>query len=153
MITQKVRTWTQNKFACWLLLVFSTTFTSGFLASLAPFSGQSDLHDLQNDLSSKVIWSPKTTLDKEIPVPKSVAPIPTNIKLPLNPLWDVWFLSNNVFCIFAQFEDEILQVFLTCMKLSRLSSLNLPSFGIDRAKQALNVISQDKSWNKNCKAC
>jgi hypothetical protein len=31
------------------------------------------------------------------------------------------------------------------MKLSRFSSLNLQSFGIDRAKQALNVISQDKS--------
>jgi hypothetical protein len=56
------------------------------LASLAPFSGKNDLHDLQNYLSSKAIWSPKTTFDGEMPEAKSVALIPTSSKLPLNPL-------------------------------------------------------------------
>ncbi len=59
-ITQKLRTWTRNIFACWLLLASSTTFTSGLLASLAPFGGKNDLQNLQNDLSSKAIWAPKT---------------------------------------------------------------------------------------------
>jgi hypothetical protein len=65
-------------------LARSTTFTSGLLASLAPFGGQNDLHDLQNDLSSKAIWAPKTTFDGEMPEAKSVALILTSSKLPLN---------------------------------------------------------------------
>jgi hypothetical protein len=65
-------------------LVCSTTFTSGLLASLALFSGQNDLYDLQNDLSSKAIWSPKTTFDGEKLKTKSVALIPTSSELPLN---------------------------------------------------------------------
>jgi hypothetical protein len=67
-------------------LASSTTFISGHLASLAPFGGKNDLHDLQNDLSSKAIWSPKTTFDEEMPEAKSVALIPTSSQLPLNPL-------------------------------------------------------------------
>jgi hypothetical protein len=67
-------------------LASSTTFTSGLLASLAPFGGKNDLHDLQNYLSSKAIWSPKTTFDGEMPEVKSVALIPTSSKLSLNPL-------------------------------------------------------------------
>jgi hypothetical protein len=65
-------------------LACSKTFTSGLLASLAPFGGKNDLHDLQNYLSSKAIWSPKTTFDGEMPEAKSVALIPTSSKLPLN---------------------------------------------------------------------
>jgi hypothetical protein len=64
----------------------STTFTSGLLASLAPFGGKNNLHDLQNYLSSKAIWSSKTTFDGEMPEAKWVALIPTSSKLPLNPL-------------------------------------------------------------------
>ncbi len=85
-INQELRTWTRNIFACWLLLVDSTNFTSGLLASLAPFGGQTDLHDLQNNLSSKAIWTPKTTFHGVMSEVKSVALIPTSSKLSLNPL-------------------------------------------------------------------
>jgi hypothetical protein len=64
----------------------STTFTSELLASFLPFGGKNDLHDLQNDLSSKAIWSSKTTFDGEMPEAKSVALIPTSSKVPYNPL-------------------------------------------------------------------
>ncbi len=72
-IPQKLRIWTQNIFACWLLLTFSTTFTSGLSASLAPFGGQTDLYDLQNNLSSKAIWTAKTTFHGVMLEVKSVA--------------------------------------------------------------------------------
>ena len=85
-INQELSTWTRNIFACWLLLVDSTKFTSGLLASLAPFGGQTDLHDLQNNLSLKAIWTPKTTFHGVMSEVKSVALIPTSSKLSLNPL-------------------------------------------------------------------
>jgi hypothetical protein len=51
-------------------LASSTTFTSGLLASLALFGGKNDLQNLQNDLSSKAIWAPKTTFNGEKPEAK-----------------------------------------------------------------------------------
>jgi hypothetical protein len=50
-------------------LASATTFTSGLLASLAPFGGKNDLQNLQN-VSSKAIWAPKTTFNREMPEAK-----------------------------------------------------------------------------------
>ena len=57
-----------------------------YFRTVAPFGGKNDIQKLQNGLSSKAIWSPKTTFDGEMPEAKSVALIPTSSKLPLNPL-------------------------------------------------------------------
>ncbi len=80
------------------------------------------------------------------------SPDPNEYKTIFN-LWDIGLSSDDVFSVFEQFEDEILQVLVTSMKLSGLSSPNMQSFGVGRAKQTENIISQEKSWNKNCRAC
>jgi hypothetical protein len=134
-INQELRTWTRNIFACWLLLVDSTNFTSGLLASLAPFGGQTDLHDLQNNLSSKAIWTPKTTFHGVMSEVKSVALIPTNSKLSLNPLYNVWLRRKHVSSVFEQFGDEILTVLLTKTNLSRLSDQIFSCFCKFRTKR------------------
>ena len=115
-INQELRTWTRNIFACWLLLVDSTNFTSGLLASLAPFGGQTDLHDLQNNLSSKAIWTPKTTFHG---VMSEV----------------VWLRRKDVSSVFEQFGDEILTVLLTSTNLSRLSDQIFSCFCKFRTKR------------------